>query len=46
MNITETVRNWRRYRNTVNELERMSNRELDDLGIARANIRAIARQAR
>lgn len=46
MNITKTVRNWRRYRNTVNELERMSNRELDDLGIARANIRAIARQGR
>lgn len=45
MDLTQTLRNWRRYRNTVNELNRMSNRELDDFGIGRSNIRAIARQS-
>lgn len=36
---------WRRYANTVNELERLSSRELEDLGIARGDIPKVARQA-
>ncbi len=38
-------RNWRRYRSTVRELERLSSRELDDLGISRGDIDRIARQS-
>ena len=34
---------WRRYRNTYNELMKLSNRELDDLGIARGEIDMVAR---
>ena len=33
------------YRTTMRELEALSERELDDLGINRANIRAIAYKA-
>lgn len=45
MNIARSLNNWRKYRQTVNELDRMSNRELTDLGIDRADIRRVARQA-
>jgi uncharacterized protein YjiS (DUF1127 family) len=45
MNITRAYNNWVKYRQTVTELGRMSNRELADLGIARQDIRAVARQA-
>ena len=45
MNITRSYNNWRKYRQTVNELGRMSNRELADLGIARYDIPSIAREA-
>jgi uncharacterized protein YjiS (DUF1127 family) len=38
-------RNWRKYRDTYNELIRLSPRELEDLGINRADIPAIAREA-
>jgi uncharacterized protein YjiS (DUF1127 family) len=38
-------RNWRKYRDTYNELMRLTQRDLDDLGIARADIPAIARQS-
>ncbi|MDH3196196.1 MAG: DUF1127 domain-containing protein [Hyphomicrobiales bacterium] len=38
-------RNWRRYRLTVRELQRLSARELDDLGISRGDIDRIARQS-
>ena len=41
----EPIGNWRRYRDTVSELSRLSNRELDDLGIARGNIPQVARKA-
>jgi uncharacterized protein YjiS (DUF1127 family) len=40
-----TYRNWRRYRETYNELMRLSSRELADLGIARADIPVIARRS-
>lgn len=46
MNLIRNFRNWRRYRETVSELSRLSNRELNDLGITRAEIQGIARGAR
>ncbi|MET0600135.1 MAG: DUF1127 domain-containing protein [Mesorhizobium sp.] len=45
MNVYQNYRKWRRYRDTLNELNRLSNRELNDLGIARGNIEQIARSA-
>lgn len=36
---------WARYRETVRELQKLSDRELDDLGIGRAEIDAIAWRA-
>ncbi len=38
-------RNWRKYRDTYNELMRLSQRDLDDLGINRVDIPVIARQS-
>ncbi len=45
MGIINNFRNWRRYRNTVNELSRLSTHELNDLGISRYDIQAVARKA-
>ncbi|WP_082490872.1 MULTISPECIES: DUF1127 domain-containing protein [unclassified Aureimonas] len=45
MNIVRSYSNWRRYRETVSELNRLSQRELSDLGIARTDIPSIARQS-
>ena len=45
MNLIRNYRNWRRYRDTVNELSRLSNRELNDLGISRGDIHFVARRA-
>jgi uncharacterized protein YjiS (DUF1127 family) len=39
----KTYRNWRKYRQTYNELMRLTTRELDDLGINRVDIPQIAR---
>jgi uncharacterized protein YjiS (DUF1127 family) len=36
---------WKRYSRTVTELENLSNRDLSDLGISRADIRRLAREA-
>lgn len=36
---------YRTYRTTVAELDQLSDRELRDLGISKANIRSIAYQA-
>jgi uncharacterized protein YjiS (DUF1127 family) len=44
MNLLRTYRNWRRYRDTVRELSRLSNRELSDLGVSRAEIEAVAQR--
>ena len=44
MNLIRNYRNWRRYRDTVSELSRLSNRELNDLGISRTDITKIARE--
>jgi uncharacterized protein YjiS (DUF1127 family) len=45
MNLIRNYRNWRRYRETVTELNRLSNRELSDLGIARGDINFVARKS-
>jgi len=45
MNLFRSFNNWRRYRTTVNELNRLSTHELNDLGINRSQISAIARKA-
>jgi uncharacterized protein YjiS (DUF1127 family) len=45
MNIARSFNNWRKYRQTVAELGRMSTRELNDLGIGRGDIHNIARGA-
>ena len=44
MNLIRNYRNWRRFRDTVKELSRLSNRELSDLGISRAEIEAVAKR--
>ncbi len=36
---------WRRYNRTVSELTPLSNRELADLGILRADIQRVARDS-
>ncbi|CDZ25415.1 MULTISPECIES: DUF1127 domain-containing protein [Rhizobium/Agrobacterium group] len=45
MNVARSFNNWRKYRQTVTELGRMTSRELQDLGIDRADIRNVARAA-
>jgi uncharacterized protein YjiS (DUF1127 family) len=45
MNVARSFNNWRKYRQTVTELGRMTSRELQDLGIDRADIRNVARGA-
>lgn len=42
MNLRAKFRQWQLYRETINELRRCSNRQLDDLGIVRADIRTVA----
>jgi uncharacterized protein YjiS (DUF1127 family) len=39
------LRKIQKYRRTVHELERLTNRDLADLGIARCDIERIARQS-
>lgn len=46
MNVIGSYRKWRNYRRTVSELSALSNRELDDLGIARGEIPFVARNTR
>jgi uncharacterized protein YjiS (DUF1127 family) len=38
-------RRWRRYRETVRELQSLSTHELNDLGIQRGQISRLAREA-
>jgi uncharacterized protein YjiS (DUF1127 family) len=45
MNFTRSFSNWRKYRQTVSELGRMTTRELHDLGIDRSDIHRVAREA-
>lgn len=43
MSVTKSFRAWRRYRQTVNELSRMSDHELRDIGVRRSEIGLVAR---
>ena len=45
MNAARSFNNWRKYRQTVSELGRMSSRELQHLGINRVDIHSGARQS-
>ena len=45
MNLVRSYNNWRRYRETVAELGKLSSRELNDLGINRSDIPFVARKA-
>ena len=45
MNLIRSYSNWRRYRDTVSELNRLSSRELSDLGIARSDIPYVAKKS-
>ena len=46
MTVIGSFRKWRNYRRTVNELNALTNRELDDLGINRGDIPFVARSTR
>ncbi len=43
--ITAKFSAWRRYRHSVRELSQLSDRELHDLGICRADIELVARKS-
>ncbi len=43
--LTSRLHQWRRYRVSVRELSRLSDRELNDLGIGRGDIEYVARKA-
>lgn len=43
--IRERIEEERRYRQTLRELSSLSDRELDDIGIGRGQIREVAREA-
>jgi uncharacterized protein YjiS (DUF1127 family) len=40
------INRWLRYRETVRQLSRLTDRELNDLGVHRSDIDAIARSGR
>ncbi|WP_350332985.1 DUF1127 domain-containing protein [Coralliovum pocilloporae] len=44
-NLYGSFNQWRRYRNTVSQLERLSGHELNDLGIVRSDIKFLAKRA-
>ncbi|GGB54110.1 DUF1127 domain-containing protein [Roseibium aquae] len=44
--VVRKYNNWVKYRRTVDELSRLSNRELGDLGITRNQIEFVARRGR
>ena len=46
MDMIGSFRKWRNYHRTVSELNALSNRELNDLGLHRGDIRSVARNAR
>ena len=43
MNPIRALRNWLMYNETVRELNKLSTRELKDIGITRADIEKVAR---
>lgn len=44
-NVRKSVQRWNKYRDTVNELQQMSDRELADIGITRWQIKDVATKA-
>ncbi len=44
MGIRQTLKKWSAYQHTVRELASLDNRQLNDLGISRADITKIARE--
>ncbi|MET0576725.1 MAG: DUF1127 domain-containing protein [Mesorhizobium sp.] len=45
MNLVRTLKNWRRYNETVRELNNLDRRQLSDIGISRSDIERVARRA-
>jgi uncharacterized protein YjiS (DUF1127 family) len=45
MGLVQSFSKWRKYRETCSELNRMSERELADLGISRSDIPFVARRS-
>ena len=43
--IASKLSSWRRYRDSIRELSRLTDRELNDLGISRGDIEFIARKS-
>ena len=43
--IATKIQKWRQYRASVRELSRLSDRELNDLGIGRADIEYVAKSS-
>ena len=43
MEVISNIRNWNNARKTRNELNKLSDRELYDIGIHRGNISSVAR---
>ena len=43
MDIRKTLKKWAAYQQTVRELAALDNRQLNDLGISRADIQKVAR---
>ena len=43
--LVDNYRAWRRYRQTYGELSRLTDRELDDLGLSRYDLRAVSRNS-
>lgn len=44
-NVVRKYNNWVKYRRTVDELSRLSQRDLSDLGITRSDIKFVARRS-
>lgn len=45
MNLKRSYASWRKYRETCEELEKLSERELSDIGLTRGDIPFVARRA-
>lgn len=44
MSIVKKYKTWQLYKKTVNELSRMNDRDLADIGIGRYDIKQVARE--
>ncbi len=43
--ISEKIKNWQRTREAIRELSQLSDRDLADLGIRRADIESVVRES-